>query len=420
MVEAFEQQRAAVRVGAEELHGAAPAPPLEREVLVLGLVVDEADLEHRGAPGCRADRQDQRAVPVLRRPVERQRPLVDELLGQPRQPVQPRRPVRAEPALRLEAGRDRERHAATLGLVHVSRARRPLPRRLRRDRTRARPGVRGHGPGAASQPVRRRAGQRRAGARQAGRVVAAGRGHPDRGRARGPSGDGRDQWSRLPQPDLRRRMGGLAPHRPGRGRPARGADPAGAGGADRLQRPQRRQGDARRAPAHDDDRRRPRAAARVPRAPRRPPEPPRRLGHPVRDADRAPARRGRGLRRGTTCSVDDLNAFYQEARAEVRRRPDFADRARQRVVLAAGRRRATRCALAASWSTLSSDYFTASTTALGVHAHRRRPRRREHLQRRAGRHRAPSSRQPGSPTRATAPCASSSTASPAARASRCR
>ena len=67
---------------------------------------------------------------------------------------------------------------------------------------------------------------------------------------------------------------------------------------DRLLRAQRRQGDARRAPAHDRRRRRARPHPGAPRPPRHPAEPHRRLGHAVRHAHRAPARRRRGLRRG--------------------------------------------------------------------------------------------------------------------------
>ena len=56
----------------------------------------------------------------------------------------------------------------------------------------------------------------------------------------------------------------------------------------RLLGTERRQGDARRPPALDGDRRRARPDPDVPRSRRRPGEPHRRLGHAVRDADRAP------------------------------------------------------------------------------------------------------------------------------------
>ena len=66
----------------------------------------------------------------------------------------------------------------------------------------------------------------------------------------------------------------------------------------RLLGAERRQGDARRPPALDGDRRRPGADARVRRSHGDPREPHRRLGPTVRDADRAPARPRRGRRRG--------------------------------------------------------------------------------------------------------------------------
>ena len=71
----------------------------------------------------------------------------------------------------------------------------------------------------------------------------------------------------------------------------------------RLLRAQHRQGDARRAPAHDDHRRQHRSRAGVPRRRRDPPEPPRRLGHPVRHAHPVPRRAGRGGRRPSPCST---------------------------------------------------------------------------------------------------------------------
>ena len=99
---------------------------------------------------------------------------------------------------------------------------------------------------------------------------------------------------------------------------------------DRLLGAQRRQGDARRAPAHHRRRRRPGPDARAPRAPRGPAEPHRRLGHAVRHAHRAPPRRGRGLRARPSCWSSTRTRSTRRARAEVRRaRPttgSFADR----------------------------------------------------------------------------------------------
>ena len=76
----------------------------------------------------------------------------------------------------------------------------------------------------------------------------------------------------------------------------------------RLLRAERREGDARRAPAHDDHRRRARAHARALGHEVDPPEPHRRLGHAVRHADRAPARSSAKRRAGE--HRRELNDFY--------------------------------------------------------------------------------------------------------------
>ena len=84
-------------------------------------------------------------------------------------------------------------------------------------------------------------------------------------------------------------------------------------------------------------------------------------------------------------SVGDLGRFYQEARAEFDADPDFADRARRRVVaLQAGDPQTLRL-----WKLLvdeSSRYFTAVYERLGVKLTPGRPGRREHVQPDAGRH----------------------------------
>ena len=102
---------------------------------------------------------------------------------------------------------------------------------------------------------------------------------------------------------------------------------------DRLLGAERRQGDARRPPAlarSSATRSRGMLEFAGPRG--HPPEPHRRLGHAVRHADRAPARRRR--RRGRPeSSVGELNEFYQAARAKFDAIRQFAERARQRVVL---------------------------------------------------------------------------------------
>ena len=63
-MQSLEQQREPVRVGAQQLDGAAAVPVLEREVLVLGLLVRPADLEHCGPAGRGAHRYDERDVAV--------------------------------------------------------------------------------------------------------------------------------------------------------------------------------------------------------------------------------------------------------------------------------------------------------------------------------------------------------------------
>ena len=131
---------------------------------------------------------------------------------------------------------------------------------------------------------------------------------------------------------------------------------------DRLLGAQRRQGDARRAPAHHGRRRRPGPHAGAPRPPRDPAEPHRRLGHAVRHAHRAPARRRGGLARGRACS--------SPTRTPSTRRParDFdGDRGVRRPGpgpggLAPGRRPRDACASGASSSTCRSTTSTGSTT----------------------------------------------------------
>ena len=157
-------------------------------------------------------------------------------------------------------------------------------------------------------------------------------------------------------------------------------------------------------------------------APRDPAEPHRRLGHAVRHADRAPARRRRGLRRRRSCSVGDLERLLPGgAGASSTPTRTFADRARRRVVAAAGRRPGDAAALAASSSTRPSATSTPSTRTLGVTLTDDDLAGREHLQRRmlagdlrrAGAARA----RRGQRRRAVR---RSRRASPAARASRCR
>ena len=192
-----------------------------------------------------------------------------------------------------------------------------------------------------------------------------------------------------------------------------------AGHPDRLLRAQRGQGDARRPPAHHRRRRRARPHAGAPRPPRRPAEPPRRLGHAVRHAHRAPARRRRGLRRGAAAGDRPERLLPGGARRSSTPTRTFATRARRAwCTLQAGDPDTLRL-----WDELvdlSKRYFNRIYTDARRHPHRRRPRRREHYNhelagdlRRARGARA-------SRRSATARCASSSPATPAARASRSR
>ncbi len=91
-MEPLQQHRATAGVCAQQLHRSPPAPVLECQRLVLGLVVGKGDLEHRRSP-CGANRKDDRAVAVEQRAVRRQRPLVEQLAGHPWQAPDVRRPV---------------------------------------------------------------------------------------------------------------------------------------------------------------------------------------------------------------------------------------------------------------------------------------------------------------------------------------
>ena len=119
----------------------------------------------------------------------------------------------------------------------------------------------------------------------------------------------------------------LADPRLGVGRPDRADDHG------RLLGAQRRQGDARRAPALDRHRRRDRAHAGVRRPPRDPHEPPGRLGHPVRDAHPAHAGHEHPAPEGLRGARDAL----PRGQGALRRRPRVR---RQRAP--AGRRAAGR------------------------------------------------------------------------------
>ena len=115
--------------------------------------------------------------------------------------------------------------------------------------------------------------------------------------------------------------------------------------------------------------------------------------------------------------VTDPNAFYAAANAEFQSDPEFATRARSRVVKLQGGDADT----LRHWHELvdlSKQYFNRIYDDPRRHPDRRGPGRRVDVQRRARRASATSSRRRASRRSATARCACSSTATPAARASR--
>ena len=144
--------------------------------------------------------------------------------------------------------------------------------------------------------------------------------------------------------------------------------------------PERRQGDARRAPALDDHRRRARArCSSSPGHKRDPAEPPRRLGHAVRDADPVPASTPRHRARRPTSTA--LGGLYREAKhARSTSDPAFADRAAPARRRAAGRRPGHPRAVAGS-STSRARTFQPSTRRSTSCSTDERRRRRELLQR---------------------------------------
>ena len=161
-----------------------------------------------------------------------------------------------------------------------------------------------------------------------------------------------------------------------RGAPRRAARPhAGgrsprrrAGGARRDRRrrllgAERRQGDARRPPAQHHHRRRHRAAARLRGRPRHPAEPRRRLGHAVRHADRAPARRA-GRRTGQHGARAGGVLPRGPRAASTATRPSPSARASAWCCSRAATRRRWRTGVA--WSTSSIEHFSALYDQLGV------------------------------------------------------
>ena len=214
---------------------------------------------------------------------------------------------------------------------------------------------------------------------------------------------------------------GRAAHRAGRRPAPRGPRAGPADRPDRLLRAQRRQGDARRAPAYDGRRRRagPHAGAPGPR--RHPAEPHRGLGHAVRDAHRAPARRRGGLRRGAGCWPRTRTpSTRRRGASSTPTAGGFAD-----AGPAPGGRRCRPatprpCGSGSELVDLSKAYFNRIYAVLGVTLTDADLAGESTLQRRPGRHLRRAGGTGHRRPAATARCASSSTATPAGRASRCR
>ena len=211
---------------------------------------------------------------------------------------------------------------------------------------------------------------------------------------------------------LARTVAAVADRRATRGPPA----PTTRARRHRLLGSERRQGDARRAPAHDRS-----SATRWPacstfaRPHRHPGEPHRRLGHAVRHADRAPGRRRRGRGRARAVASATSTASTSRPATKFDADEEFRERARQRVVAAAGRRSRHARACGAAWSTRAPATSTRSTGGSASSSTDDGPDGRERLQRRccprsserldeAGllrrvRRRARSSSRPASPNR---------------------
>ena len=231
---------------------------------------------------------------------------------------------------------------------------------------------------------------------------------------------GRGRRARVHQPHVRRRV----PRRSSSTRCAAddrlgvrvGGDAR--AGRRRLLGAQHRQGDAHRAPAHDGHRRRARAPARVRRPHRHPREPRRRLGHAVRHAHRAPRRhrRDRGCRRAERRRPRRL---LQAGPGEVRRQRGVPG-SRPPAGRAAAERRSRDAAPVAAAGRSQHAALQPAVPQARRAADRRRPRRREHVQRPAARGRRAAAQRRACWRRATAPRSCSRRGTPTARASRCR
>ena len=291
------------------------------------------------------------------------------------------------------AARDPRGQSSPIRLNHGRSAAGSRATGARRHRRVVRPGLRRRRPGDPAVLVRGLPGQCGAPARQAAGPSAArggrGAGQPARRvrRVRAARGQ-RAGFHQLPAARRVDRRPGLAhARRPPAGPGARGPAADGGGG---VLLAQHRQGDARRAPAHDRRRGRRRARAGVRRPPRDQGQPRRRLGHPVRHADRVPARRGRGLARGGAAAHRPERVLPGRP-AQVRFRPGIRGPGQETRGGPAGRRPGHLAALARDHRPVHGLPAPHLRPPAG-HAHRRRHQGRELLQRPAGRHRGPAGR----------------------------
>ena len=96
-VQPLEQHRRTARVGAQQLHCTSSAPVLQREVLVLRLLVGKAHLQHGRSSARRTDRHDQGDEAVHHPAVRAQLPLLEETVDECREPVDPGGPLGTAP-----------------------------------------------------------------------------------------------------------------------------------------------------------------------------------------------------------------------------------------------------------------------------------------------------------------------------------
>ena len=95
LVEALEQHRGTVRVRTQQPDRSAPAPVLQRKVLMRALLVGKADLQNRGTSTGRAHWYDEGDEAMQHLAVAAQLPLLEETRQEGRQPLHPFGPVRS-------------------------------------------------------------------------------------------------------------------------------------------------------------------------------------------------------------------------------------------------------------------------------------------------------------------------------------